>query len=441
MTPPKSDTNPLTALVHMYYILPQAPTPTSSLIKGKDHRSPMSRTSLIRPRRPRAVCHRPATDTRLLPSPFPPTILHINTHYKRCPKALRLRLRSDQSPSRSLYGRSPDKSRHALSQGPCQVRAPLTRRIRFAASGDAPEHGVMSLPWAIAPPWASAPFSDSPGVDLAGQSEQSYDVRLKTNAPFKDSTVVTTGEHPTTNGGHGSTLPSLRMVEHFWWTGLPHTENFSGLVHIPSEVRGCRRAVPDVEHSLERMKLISTGVDAFSRNRPGSSITLPSPTHNPTYPSPTIGGRPCLEEAAGPAPAHPKETTTLSSTAGTPAACGNSPPSSPSSPVPAALPRVTPRKPGSLPPSHSPPSWTAFPSTLCSSPTPPCKTSIAPSKPFNPPNLSGQGNSQLLAQTKPKTPRNLKVFPKTIRIHAWVRTSIKNPHPPAPLAPSSPHPR
>ncbi len=350
----------------------------------------MSRTSLYRPRRHRAVCHRPATGTRLLPtphsrlnhslgwgiplalsrveacpeprrrgsqerngrsllpSPFPPITPHLDSHYKRCPKALRLR--SDQSPSRPLYGRSPDKSRHALSQGCCQVRAPLTRRKGFAASGDAPERSVMSLPRAI------APFSDSPAADLAGQSEQSYDVRLKTNAPFKDSTVVTTGEHPTTNaghgsplpslgvvehfwwtgpprtenfsgilhilsevrgkdstvvtigelrstnGGHGSPLPSLRVVEHFWWTGLPHTENFSGLVHIPSEVRGCRRAVADVKPPLERTKLISTGVDAFSRNRPGPSITSPNKSKqslNPMNHS-ADGNAPCST------PTHPR---------------------------------------------------------------------------------------------------------------------------------------
>ncbi len=286
----------------------------------------MSRTGLHRPRHTRAVRDRPATGTRLLPNPFPPTILHLNSHYKRCPKALRLRLRSDQSPSRPPHGRSPDKSRHALTSGHCQVRAPLTRRIPFASSGDAPEHGVMSLPRAIAPPWAIAPFPDSPGVDLAGQSEQSDERRLKTNAPFKDSTVVTTGELRSTNAGHGSPLPSLRMVEHFWWTGLPHTENFSGLVHIPSEVRGkdstvvtigelrstngghgsplpslgmvehfwwsrpphsetssrlfhipsevrgCRKAGFDVEHPLRRTKPIGTGVAAFLRNRPGPSI-------------------------------------------------------------------------------------------------------------------------------------------------------------------------
>ena len=262
----------------------------------------MSRTSLFRPRRHRAVCHRPATGTRLLPTshsrldhslgwgiplalsrvegsqerngwgllPSPP---HLNSHYKRCPKALRLRLRSDQSSSRPLHGRFPDKSRHTLSQGCCQVRAPLTRRIRFASSGDAPEHGVMSLPRAIAPPWAFVPFPDSTGADLAGQSEQSDNLRLKTNAPFKDSTVVTTGELPTTNAGHGSPLPSLRAVEHFWWSRPPHSEISSLLLHILSEVRGCRRAVTDVNPPLRRTPPIGTGVDAFSRNRPGPSIT------------------------------------------------------------------------------------------------------------------------------------------------------------------------
>ncbi len=258
----------------------------------------MSRTGLHRPRHTRAVCHRPAIGTRLLPSPHSrldhslgwgiplalsgvegsqernrrgllPSPPHLNSHYKRCPKAQRLRLRSDQSPSRPLHGRSPDKSRHPLSKGHCQMRATLTRRIRLASSGDALEHSVMSPPWAIAPP------PDSPGLDLAGESEQSDNLRLKTNAPFRDSTVVTTGEHPTTNGGHGSPLPSLRVVEHFWWTGLPHTENFSGLVHIPSEVRGCRRAVAD-------LTCIGTGVDAFLRNRPGPSITSLPLAHFPT---------------------------------------------------------------------------------------------------------------------------------------------------------------
>ena len=252
----------------------------------------MSRTGLHRPRRTRAVCHRPATGTRLLPSPFPPPIPHFNSHYKRCPKALRLRLRSDQSPSRPLHGRFPDKSRHALSKGHCQVRAPLTRRIRFASSGDALEHSVMSPPWAIAPCSDSpgldlageseqsderrlktnAPFLDSAVAALAGQSEQSDERRLKTNAPFTDSTVVTIGDLRSTNAGHGSTLPSLRVVERFWWSRPPHREPIARLHHIFSEARGCRKAGFDVEHPLSRTSPIGTGVAAFLRNRPGPSI-------------------------------------------------------------------------------------------------------------------------------------------------------------------------
>ena len=140
----------------------------------------------------------------------------------------------------------------------------------------------MSLPRAIAPPWAFVPFPDSTGADLAGQSEQSDNLRLKTNAPFKDSTVVTTGELPTTNAGHGSPLPSLRAVEHFWWSRPPHSEISSLLLHILSEVRGCRRAVTDVNPPLRRTPPIGTGVDAFSRNRPGPSITSLPLAHFPT---------------------------------------------------------------------------------------------------------------------------------------------------------------
>ena len=260
----------------------------------------MSRISLHRPRHTRAVWDRPAIGTRLLPNPFPSNVpLHI-PHYKRCAKAERLRLRSDQSLSLPVYvtgyGRSPDKKRLALSKGPCQVCAALTRRTTLAPSGDAPEHSVMSPPWAIAPPPDSpgldlagqseqsderrlktnAPFLDSAVADLAGQSEQSDERRLKTNAPFTDSTVVTTGELPTTNAGHGSPLPSLGMVERFWWTRLPHSETSSRLLHILSEVRGCRKAGVDVEHPLSRKTPIGTGVAVFLHKRPGPSIPAPS---------------------------------------------------------------------------------------------------------------------------------------------------------------------
>ena len=208
----------------------------------------MSRTRLIRPRHPRAVWNRPAAGTRLLTTPHSrvdhslrrgiplalsrveacpeprrrgsqerngwgllPSPTHLNTHYKRCPRAERLHPGSDQPMSRPVtgtgYGRFPDKSRHALLQG---------SRLRISA----PVEGHTYVADLV----------------LAGESQQSDERRLKTNAPFKDSTVVTTGELPTTNAGHGSPLPSLRMVEHFWWS----TPRISRLSSTSSQKSGAR---------------------------------------------------------------------------------------------------------------------------------------------------------------------------------------------------------
>ena len=230
----------------------------------------MSRTSLHRPRRPRAVWDSPAPDTRLLPCPFPPTIpLHF-PHYKRCPKAHRLRLSSDQSLSLPVYvtgyGRSPDKTRHALSKGPCQVRAyaALTRRTTLALSGDAHEHGVKLLPRAIVP---------------------------------RDSPVVAFGEAMPHSDGRESTSPFLRMVGHFWWSRLPHTEIPSRLFHVLSEARGCRRAGVDVDHPLWRTTRIGTAVAVFLRKSPGPSIPSPSRFLRHSY-----GGRSQMRQGVNPSP-------------------------------------------------------------------------------------------------------------------------------------------
>ena len=228
----------------------------------------MSRTSLHTPRPPRTVWLRPATGTRLFPCPIPPNIpLHI-PHYKRCPKAHRLRLRSDQSLSPQVHvtrhGRFPDKTRHALSKGQCQVRAALSRRTTLALSGDAHEHGVKLLPRAIVP---------------------------------RDSTVVAFGEAMPHSDGRESTPPYLRMAGHFWWSRLPHTEIPSRLLHVLSEARGCRRAGVHVEHPLWRTTPIGTGVAVFLRNRPGPSI--PSPSHFLRH---SCGGRSQMRQGVNPSP-------------------------------------------------------------------------------------------------------------------------------------------
>ena len=247
----------------------------------------MSRTSLHRPRRhPSGMAppgHRHAPLSLPLSTQRPPTHPPLQALPQGpSPPPPQRSITVPPGPRDRLW-KIPGQNRLALSKGPCQVRAPLTRRIRFASSGDALEHSVMSPPWAIAPP------PDSPGLDLAGESEQSDNLRLKTNAPFRDSTVVTIGELRSTNAGHGSTLPSLRVVGHFWWSRLPHTEIISRLLHVLSEARGCRKAGVDVEHPLSRTTPIGTGVAVFLRNRPGPSI--PSP-FLPLVPFPCRGDRP-----------------------------------------------------------------------------------------------------------------------------------------------------
>ena len=164
----------------------------------------MSRTGLHRPRRYRAVCHRPATGTRLLPTPhsrldhslgwgiplalskirhggsggeacpeprrrgsqerngrgllFSPT--HLNPHYKRCPK-----------------GPTPPPSQRSITvpppawKVPGQITAHPLQGLLPSARPTHPAHPFRLLqatprsaascrsPRAIAPPWAFAPFS------------------------------------------------------------------------------------------------------------------------------------------------------------------------------------------------------------------------------------------------------------------------------------------
>ena len=265
----------------------------------------MSRTSLHRPRPPRAVSDRPAPGTRLLPNPHSPTVSQLNPHYTRCPKAERLRLRSDQSSFRPVpvtgYGRFPDKNWLALSKCPCQVRAPLTRRIILAPSGDAHEHGVMLLNRAIVP---------------------------------RDSAVVALGELIPPSDGIESTPPYLRMVGHFWWSRLPHTEISSRLLHILSEARGCRRVVADVEHPLWRTTCIGAGVAVLLRNRPGPSI--PSPSRFLRH---SCGGRSQMRQGVNPSPEGqgPRSsgrTLPFSSRVDRPVAQGVGAPSGASTPLP-----------------------------------------------------------------------------------------------------------
>ena len=175
------------------------------------------------------------------------TVAQHNPHYKRFVEAERQRLGSDHPLFRSQYclvpvtgnGRFLNSNRLALLQGQHRrISAPVPGRIYVA------------------------------GIDLAGESEQPEDIRLQGLKPTQDSTVVTIGELQMLDDGFGSKRPSLTVVEHHCWTGKPHTETFSGLVHLLKDVWGCRRVVVDATG-------IGAGVAAFLRKNIGPSIVVP----------------------------------------------------------------------------------------------------------------------------------------------------------------------
>lgn len=66
------------------------------------------------------------------------------------------------------------------------------------------------------------------GIDLAGEDEQAEDARARALVPKRDSTVVTIAEvlHDDSN------QPSLRVVDHVWWTGRDQVWQYERLLEL-----------------------------------------------------------------------------------------------------------------------------------------------------------------------------------------------------------------
>ena len=82
------------------------------------------------------------------------------------------------------------------------------------------------------------------GVDLAGECPDSE--LLTSLHPRRDATVITIAELTWLAELPG--LPpeaSLRVVEHYWFDGRPHSELYGRMVDILGRVWGCRRVVVD----------------------------------------------------------------------------------------------------------------------------------------------------------------------------------------------------
>ncbi len=82
------------------------------------------------------------------------------------------------------------------------------------------------------------------GIDLAGEHEQE---KMEAGADGAcgarghDSTVITIAEV----GGSSPAQPVLKVVEHYRWTGTPHSRLFGQMVAILRDVWRCRRIVVD----------------------------------------------------------------------------------------------------------------------------------------------------------------------------------------------------
>jgi len=104
------------------------------------------------------------------------------------------------------------------------------------------------------------------GIDLAGEAEEGEDVMLRAIKPRQDSTVVTIGEVEFCSEVIQG--PRLKIVEHYWWTGKPHTSLYPQLVDLLKDVWGCKRVVVDSTG-------VGAGVASFLAKALGRSIVVP----------------------------------------------------------------------------------------------------------------------------------------------------------------------
>jgi len=107
------------------------------------------------------------------------------------------------------------------------------------------------------------------GIDLAGEAEEGEDAALRALKPRQDSTVVPIGELEfPTSPQSGDVGPKIRITEHYWWTGKPHTTLYPQLVDLLKNVWRVRRAVVDATG-------VGAGVASFLSKALGKSVVNP----------------------------------------------------------------------------------------------------------------------------------------------------------------------
>ena len=205
----------------------------------------MSRTSLISSRRIRALRERPATDTRLLPLPFP-------TRRWKVHRPL---------PARPPTGGLSQPMLRPASGAPRHPRGPLCPRPRRKTCGK-PMAPRTNSP--VAP--LGTPLSHSDGKEDTPDPLRRVE-SVWGSYPFPDSPVFPLGDSCSLRDGRESALPSLRMAERF-----PHTDRLE-LPPSPADLRAWRRLAPQPLRPGHGPSIAYT------------SLLTPSPSVIPSHPS------------------------------------------------------------------------------------------------------------------------------------------------------------
>jgi len=106
------------------------------------------------------------------------------------------------------------------------------------------------------------------GIDLAGEAEDMEDAVLRATTPRRDSTVVTIGELDFSTCNELIQQPGVNIVEHYCWSGIPHTSLYPQLVDLLKNLWGCRRVVVDATG-------VGAGVASFLQKALGRSVVTP----------------------------------------------------------------------------------------------------------------------------------------------------------------------
>lgn len=103
------------------------------------------------------------------------------------------------------------------------------------------------------------------GIDLAGEDEQAQDAQLRVLKPRKDSTVVSIAEVAWRPIVGPAQEPVLRIVEQYWWTGVPHRQLFERLAALLGQTWRCARVAVDATG-------VGAGVASFLADALGRNV-------------------------------------------------------------------------------------------------------------------------------------------------------------------------